>query len=499
MTTLFEAIKNQTTTENGCVTNASSTNNCLDYFFTCGALRHAEGSKVANAFLSAYEENPLTALKILFYSRDIRGGQGERKTVRTCLKVLAQHDPRVAIKIVPAIPIYGRWDDLFCLFGTQAESAALELIKNNLSHPLCCKWLPREKSSKRAIAKKIRKFLKMTPKEYRKMLVRNTSVVETKMCDSQWDEINYSHVPSQAMAKYRKAFLRNDEERFSDFIEFVKSGKAKINASTLYPYQIIDKVMSEVGGSNGFWGDPETPMSAQERELLIQLWNNLPDYIGNNKSSILTVVDVSGSMSTGEDPSPLCVAVSLGLYLSERINGKFHNHFITFSGSPELVELKGDDIFSNYEQMESSNWGMNTDLSATFKLILDMALRYNLPQSELPEVVMILSDMEFDEACRAGSDDSYYRSSFSLSAFENIKAQYSAAGYKAPDIVFWNLASRNNNFPVTVHDNGSALVSGFSPSIMKSILSGAEITPLSIMSETIDSERYELIEELFDK
>lgn len=461
-------------TENGMATNSSSLNNSLDLFFRIGALRAAEHQDIIRQFTLAFAESPQDALRILFWARDVRGGAGERRVFRICISNLAENHPEALIKNLHLIPEYGRWDDLLALEGTKVENEAFGLISVALSNcdRLCAKWMPR----KGPMANALRKNFGLTPKEYRKLLVGSTEVIEQKMCAGKFDEIDYSKVPSVAAARYQMAFVKKDHDRYRAYLsELQKPSEertVKINASAVYPYDVIKSL------DKGVW------------EVANEQWNALPNYLEGSNEMILPVVDVSGSMVSSVNRSSrstltcMDVAVSLGLYISERNSGPFKDHFITFSESPELQKLGGS-LKERYEQLRNADWGMSTDLISVFDLILNQATKHGVGEKNMPTKVLILSDMEFNQAIHGGK---------SVSAIEAIRAKYQEAGYKLPNIIFWNIQSRgSNNIPVRFDENGTALISGFSPSIMKSLLGGKNITPVDIMYETINSPRYEAV------
>lgn len=475
MGTLLQALLSKNTlTENGMTTNSSSLNECVNLFFQIGAMRGKDKKVLINSFVCAYEENPLTAMKLLFWARDIRGGAGERQIFKDILNYLANTRPNSLINNLKYIPEYGRWDDLLGLIGSKLERNALELIKEGLenNNQLCAKWMPRPNCSnevKRKQAQIIRNFLKLTPKEYRTLLVKGSNTVEQLMCSNNWGLIDYSKLPSKAMSDYMKAFNKRDTMRFTQFLEALKNGETKINASAVYPYDIVKNL--RFGNKEG--------ADAQ--------WNALPNYMEFNNELILPVVDVSGSMtsSVGNNPNLECIdiSISLGLYISERNIGPFKDSFITFSESPELQYLKGT-LSERYSQLANSDWGMNTNLEAVFNLILNQAKNQNVPESEMPTMILILSDMEFDSAIEDSSNPT---------SFEMINNLYENHGYKIPKIVFWNLNAKNKNFPASFDENNTCLISGFSPSILKILLNGGDLTPISMMNAVINSQRYQQI------
>lgn len=472
MTTLLNALQTKNTyTENGMATNSSSLNSCVDLFFQIGAMRGQDKQRLINAFIKAYNENSLIAMKLLFWARDVRGGAGERQIFRDISAYLAENHTESITKNLSLIPEYGRWDDLLVFIGTRLENQALEVIKNGLDEKngLAAKWLPRpnggNKESK-SQASVIRKYLNLSPKEYRKLLVSLSNTVEQLMCSKNWGEIEYSKLPSKAMSDYMKAFSRNDLDRFQAYLTSLEKGETKINAGAVYPYDITKNL--KFGSARG----------ANEQ------WKALPNYMEENNEILLPVVDVSGSMdcSAGDSKNVTCmdVSISLGLYISERNEGPFKDAFITFSTDPQLQYLKGS-LKERFNQLESADWGGSTDIEAVFRLILSKGQQFNVPQSEMPTMVMILSDMEFNSAAN---------STWNPTAQEMIEAMYKDAGYKTPKIVYWNLNARNNNNPVQFDKQGTCLVSGFSPSLLKNILKGGDITPLSMMYSVINSERY---------
>lgn len=467
---LFESLQTKSTlTENGMVTNESSLNHCVNLFFQIGASRGKQKTELINMFVKAYEEDSLTAMRILFWVRDIRGGAGERQIFKDIITYLANHRTETMRKNLSLVSEYGRWDDLLSLVGTLLETDALTLISHALKNgnSLVAKWLPRpnvNNREKKRQANALIKFLKLTPGEYRRLLATTSKTVEQHMCKKEFDKINYAHVPSKAMSDYMTAFTRNDSERFKSYLTSVQKGEAKINASSIYPYDVIKNL--KYGDTNG--------ANTQ--------WNSLPNYMETNNEIVLPVVDVSGSMtcSAGNNNNISCldVAISLGLYISERNVGQFKDSFLTFSRNPQLQVLSGT-LSERYKQLSKANWGMNTDIELTFDLILNSAVNNNVPKEEMPTMILILSDMEFDEA-----------TDWNHSAQEMIESKYSKAGYTIPKIVYWNLHARNDNFPVRFDKPNCALVSGFSPSLLTSLLGGEDLSPITMMKKIINSERY---------
>jgi hypothetical protein len=447
---------NKTTTENGAVTLRTSNSALVDFFALAGSTRENE-SLGLDLFKKAFSEDKEKAIKILFYLRDVRGGQGERKLFRNCLSYLAQNEKAVANKIAQYIPEYGRFDDLFVL---EVETI-LPIISAQLSSDiksdtpsLLAKWLPSENASSKQtklLASGMRKALKMTPRQYRKTLSalrKKIWLVEQNLSNKEYN-FDYSKVPSQASLKYKKAFNRNDEKKYTKYLESVTKGESKINTSTLYPYQVYD-VASEVGSN--------------------ELWNNLPDYT-QGKNAIV-VADVSGSMSG----RPMSVSVSLALYFAERNRGQFKDHFITFSSEPTLQKIQGDTLQQKINSIERAEWAMSTDLFRVFKLLVDVATQNNTPVSEMPETIYIISDMEFNSACDTRTN------------FQAIQDLYAQTEYKVPNLVFWNVDARSKQVPVEKNQSGVTLVSGYSPTVFK--MAVENLSPVDLMNKVALSERY---------
>ena len=475
---------NKVYTENGAVTNESTGDFCLDFFATVGALRRESDGEIEDRFVRAYTENKDIATKILFFARDIRGGLGERRVFRVLLKWLANNETETVKKNLQYIAEYGRYDDLLVLLGTPCEKDTLAVLKAQFDADrkamderkevsLLAKWLPSvNASSKETVktAKKIAKSFAMNDAAYRKELAKLRAyikIIENNLREKDYT-FDYEKQPSKAMFKYRKAFMRNDGERYSEFINKVEKGEAKLNAATLAPYELVEPFIED-------WSI--RALTEQEKASINATWNSLPDY-GSDENAI-AVIDTSGSMYCGGNPTPASVALSLGIYFAERNKGCFKDCFIEFSVRPQLIEIKGRTFADKLRYLASFNEVANTNIEAVFDLILQAAVKNQVPQSELPSKLYIISDMEFDEAV----------DNKELSNFENAKAKFEKAGYTLPDIVFWNVASRNRQQPVTKNDTGVVLVSGCTPRLFSMVASG-EMNPLAFMLEVVESERY---------
>ncbi len=474
---------NKAFTENGAATYGSTLSDCLDMFAVIGALRHASEERIVSVFMRAYAENKDIAMKLLFFARDIRDGLGERRVFRIILNKLAHISPKTVRKNLNYIAEYGRFDDLMVLFGTPLEKDMLQHIKTQLYKDIAemekggevslfAKWLPSVNTSNAdavRTAKKIARYLDLNDAAYRKILAKlraHIRIIENNLRERDYT-FDYEKQASKAMFKYRSAFMRNDGERYGKYLENVQAGRVKLNTRTLAPYEIITPFFKKVA-------------SDDEIRAIDATWNALPDYTSDENA--IAVIDGSGSMYACCDPIPATVAFSLGIYFAERNKGAFGNHFITFSQNPKLVEIKGENILEKVRYCHNYNEVANTNIQKVFELILNAAKNNNVPQSELPQKLYIISDMDFD--CCA--EDA------SITNFEYAKKLFEDAGYKLPQVVFWNVASRNRHQPVTANEQGVMLVSGCTPKIFSMIASGAvsDITPYNFMMEVVTDERY---------
>ncbi len=481
---------NMTFTENGAVTHQTTMSDCLDLFAVIGAIRGASESKIIDCFRKAYAENPDTAMKILFFGRDVRGGLGERRAFRIIVNWLAKNEPTSIRKNIALISEYGRYDDLLALLDTDCEEEALRMIDVQLKKDmesenvsLLAKWLPSINASNKktiAMGKRIARHLRMSDAQYRKVLVglrKKICIIENNLREKEYS-FDYSKQPSKAMFKYRKAFIRNDQERYQSFLEQVKNGTAKINTGTLMPYDIIAPCLIDwrINSCLGRW-QKSAQLTPAEREGMDVTWNALENFGGDENA--LVVIDGSGSMYSGHSVMPITVALSLGIYFAERNTGKFQNHFITFSQKPQLVEIKGKDIVEKVQYCARYNEIANTNLQAVFELILNTAIKYSVPQEEMPEKIYIISDMEFD----------YCINNAELTNFAYAKKIFEEHGYRLPDVVFWNVNCRNMHQPVTQNEKGIALVSGCTPRLF-SMVAGGIVSPYATMMDIVNSARY---------
>ncbi|WP_026504191.1 DUF2828 family protein [Butyrivibrio sp. NC3005] len=484
---------NKTYTENSAVTYVTTNSDCLDLFATIGALRNASDEDIITRFVRAYAEDANLAMKMLFFARDIRGGLGERRVFKVILKYLAANEPESVRRNIEHVAEYGRYDDLLALFDTPVEKEVMAYIEKVLKADidilksislgqdkenvegvsLLAKWLPSiNASSKETVsnAKKIARAMNMTDEKYRKTLVglrKQIRIIENNLRERDYS-FDYEKQPSKALYKYRKAFIRNDQKRYEAFVQKAQENPSIMHTKALTPYDVIAPVIRR------------KEISESERRAMNATWNALENYAGSENS--LVVVDGSGSMYWNSDPCPAAVAQSLGIYFAQKNTGAFRNHFITFSSNPRLIEIKGRDIVDKVRYCMGFNECSNTNIEKTFNLILHTAVANRLSQSDMPEKLYIISDMEFD-CCARDSD---------ATNFENAKARFAEYGFKLPQIVFWNVNSCNTQHPVKVNDRGVALVSGCNPQVF-SMLKEDNLEPYRFMMSVLMNERYEKI------
>jgi len=429
-------------------------------------------------------EDPLGALRCLFYVRDIRGGQGERNIFNVLLHHIALRYPELVRYNLPCIPHYGRWDDLYALISTPAEqemwnfmnAQLMQDVRNMMlgkSVSLLAKWLKKANSSNTSTKRLgiyTAKKLGYTVYEYKRIssqLRKHMKVTEIDMSARQWENIDYSAVPSRAMMIYRKAFSAHDPLRFRAYLDAVAKGNQVIHSSTLYPYDIVEKILYR-----------------QERYKVLEAqWNALPNYVSEG-TNMLVMADVSGSMHG----RPMASAIALAMYFAERNQGAYHNLFMTFSGTPQIIELQGANFFDRVQFINKAPWGFNTNFIAAMQLVLDIAVRSHCSQQQLPKALICITDMEFDSAHNIN------RATFS----QHIKQMFALHGYTAPVLVFWNVNSRNDIFHADGNADNVILVSGQSASIFERIIKflkqGWIPTPTEMMYSVLNSERYEMVQ-----
>lgn len=501
---------NLTYTENGGLTHKTTKSDLLDMFAMGAAMRTRSDEDVILMFRKAYAENPVYALKCLFYIRDVRGGQGERRFFRVVMRDLAKQDTAAVIRNMRHIPEFGRWDDLYVFVGTPAETEAFAFIKEQLSLDVQCKtpsllakWLKSENTSSRdsrKLANTTREYLGMTHKQYRKtlsILRERINVLECLMSAGKWDEIEFDKIPSRAGIIYKNAFACHDLERAQSeknvqtYADFAKDTTTKVNAKALYPYECVAEAVKMFGGNNIFWGCQNLPgMNDTNRLMVNKYWDNLTDYFNGATFNGLAVVDTSGSMTGSAASAPINVAISLGLYCAEKAKGPFAGYYVSFASRPQLIRTEGVDFVDKVQRIYKTNLVDNTNIEATFDLLLNTALKTKCSQEDLPQNIIIISDMEFDSATSGWRCSSNITSRNAETVLEGIARKWAQYGYELPGLIFWNVQARQNNIPML--GNGRiSYVSGFSPAIFETIMSGK--TGMDLCLEKLNSERYACI------
>ena len=481
----FETDMNMKYTENGAKAHKSTTSKVYDLFAFGGAYRFRSDEDKILLFKEALEENETLALKCLFYLRDVRGGQGERNFFKVVYRWLCATNLDIALKNIELIPEYGRWDDLIHICeGTPAETVAFGIMKKQLLLDIKCKtpsllgkWMPSENTSSkytRKVATKLRKFIGLTSKDYRLLLSKlrgQIKVVEKLMSANRWDEIEFDKIPSKAGLIYKNAFARRDliKEKYKNFIT---DNKTKVNAQTLYPYEVVKQAI-----------DKRYDINSIEREAINKYWENLPNYFENSDNSILAVVDTSGSMTIGRNITPIDIAIGLGMYAGEFNKGIFNNCYISFASHPQLIKIEGIDFVDKVKRIYQTNLCDNTNLEAVFDLLWAYIETGRAKPEDLPKTIVIISDMEID--CAVNYPSSWRKSNISTQ-MENLRQEWAAAGVKLPHLVYWNVNARNN----TILDSGPDVTfcSGASPILFKQIVTGK--TGTDLMLEILYSDRY---------
>lgn len=481
-------------TENGAHAYSTTKNPVLDLFAEIGSLRPRSEGDILLKFSEAFNYDRTLATKMFFYAGNIRGGLGERRTFRIILKYLANAYPSIVRDNIALIPHFNRWDSIFTLVGTACENDMWQVIteqlmtdmagvkRSNTSNKpvgisLLAKWMPTETAHNKdtvALAKRAIVKLGVTPRQYRKMLSalrKHLNIVERLMSANKWDEVEYPAVPSYAMKNYRKAFGNHDQERFSAYIESLKKGEKKINASTLYPYDLVHQYSDVLYSWYGSRHKIDDIVEAQ--------WKALPNYV-EGENNILVMADVSGSMNG----RPMETSVGLATYFAQHATSDYHNLYMTFTDRPHFVSLDGcETLCSAVHKVASTNVGYSTDLYAAFKYILNHAITNNIKSEDMPKALVVISDMEIDP---------YFRGSKNLDFIQKVKADFAAHNYTCPKIVLWNVEARNDTF-LTQSDD-VILVSGQSASVFKNLCANLNgKTSWDLMLEVLNDKIYDCI------
>ena len=504
---------NYTYTENGAITHKTTKSALLDMFAMGGAMRNRSDEDVMLMFRKAFAENEVYALKCLFYLRDVRGGQGERRFFRVCIKDLAINHTEAARRNIKHIAEYGRWDDLYALVDTPLEAEMFSFMKEQLALDVECKtpsllakWLKSENTSSREsrrLGNKTRIAFGMNHKQYRKTLAvlrERINILERLMSENRWDEIEFDKIPSRAGMIYKNAFARHDLERVQSeknvvsYADFAKDKDTKVNAKALYPYECVAEAL-KIFRTGSYWNMRELPALDDTNRLMVnKYWENLTDYFNGTTFNGIAVVDTSGSMVRNDAAAPINVAISLGLYCTERAQGPFAGHYISFASRPQLIKTEGVDFVDKVQRIYKTNLVDDTNIEATFDLMLNTAIQNRCSQDDLPQNVIIISDMEFNGATGGGwhrHSNTIFNTSNAETLLEGIAKKWAAHGYEMPHLIFWNVDGRQNNIPML--GNGRiSYVSGMSPTIFETIMSGK--TGYDLMMDKLNTERYVVVQ-----
>lgn len=502
MNTFMENLTDATNfnrTANGALAHKSTRSYVYDMFALGGAYRRRSEEDCILLFKNAFAENAELALKCLFYLRDCRGGQGERRFFRVAFKWLCDNHRDAAIRNIDNLSEYGRWDDLFyATFGTSVFPVAMEEVKRQLMLDMSCKtpsllakWMPSENASSKttkAMANAVRSSMGLSHKEYRQTLSKlraRINVLERLMSANRWEEIEFDKIPSKAGLIYKNAFARRDLIA-KKYETFAKSADTKVNATTLYPYDVVAKA---IGNSAG-WSYRFPNLTDVDRAMIEKYWNCLPDYLNGADCSMMCVVDTSGSMTGSKADAPLNVAIALGMYCAERVGGPFKDHYISFSSRPQLIKIEGVDFVDKVRRIYKTNLCENTNIEATFDLLLKIALDPKTDKNDIPKTLVIISDMQIDSMTGGWRGEGrQWRQGTADTEMEKIRQKWEAHGVQCPKLVYWNVNASNN----TILDNGSdvTFVSGCSPVIFEQVVAG--VTGYDLMLKKLMSERYERV------
>ncbi|MBO5824223.1 MAG: DUF2828 family protein, partial [Prevotella sp.] len=457
---------------------------------------------IESKFAAAFREDKLLATKMLFYSGDIRqGGLGERRTFRICLRWLAENYPEIVNKNIELIPYFNRFDSWFVLCGTKCEKLMWENVARTLAADmkaynasvgskhvpvsLLAKWMPSENTSSektRQMAVKAQRALQLTPRKYRKMLSalrKHINVTERMMSAGEWAKIDYAKVPSYAMHNYGSAFAKHDHERFDAYLKSVNKGETKINAATLYPYDLVERYMGGSSWANGRAVCGDCVVSIKEDAVVEAQWKALPNYLTKPMNAVV-MADVSGSMRG----RPMATSIGLAIYFAQHNTGLYHNQYMTFTSEPHFVNIKeGASLLENVQKVAAAGVGYSTNLERAFQEVLDVAVANRVPVNQMPKTFVVISDMEIDKYMRPGRHWDFLKV---------MEARYNAKGYKLPKIVMWNVNARKDT--VLSQDESTIFISGQSPSSFKALCQNLDgITAYELMLQVLNGKAYEKV------
>lgn len=487
------AIKTNTNvklTENGARAYTTQGNALTDLFAQIGALRPRTEQEIRDKYAAAFAIDPLLATKMLFYAGNVRGGLGERRTFRTCLRWMAENHPSIATKNAALIPHFNRWDSMFVLVGTAAEKEMWKVIADQLNSDmaavaaskttrkpqpisLLAKWMPTETASSKAtrdLAFHTMRNLGLTPRAYRKVLSalrKHLKVVESTMSAREWELIQYAQVPSYAMKNYRKAFAKHDPVGFASYKDSLVKGETKVNASTLFPYDLVGQYLhGRIYGTD---------------DIIEAQWKALPNYVAG-ENNILIMADVSGSMFWNGG-RPADTSIGLATYFAQRNKGAYHNLYMTFTDHPSFIELReGASLGECVTKVKSTGVGFSTNLENAFNAILNHAISNGVTDEEMPKALVVVSDMEIDS----------YKGQRNLDFVAAMRARFARSGYTLPKLVLFNVEARNDTF--LSKQEGVLYVSGQSASTFRELCGALDgKTTWDLMCETLNNSMYDCV------
>lgn len=480
-------MNNMINTQEGALAYENCINSLVNFFSKSGSVYdtkkkgqfYAGAESALDLFIPAWKQDPITAFKLVLWLRDCRGGAGNRSGARSIIKWLANNHGEWVSLNMHLIPLHGRWDDLKVLFKTPLRKQAGQFWADAISGGdiLSSKWSNR-------IHKPTRQALGLKESEFRKLLasIRKDHIVEHKMCQKQWNRIDYKKVPSVAMARYTKAFDKRDNTRFQAYKDALKEGRTTVHADVLFPHDCIRTALH---------GDPEMA-EAQ--------FNALPNFLEDTDERIMVFCDTSGSMSVKVGGSVEAIHVSQGmaLYCSSRMpeDSPFYKRFIGFGSEGKFVDWRNHTFsMALRDRMIFDRAVDSTRIDKGLDLVLSIAKERDIPQSFMPTTLLLISDMQFTSGVSNSSSDNrrygYGSTNTDKTTTEVDRSiqKWVDAGYEKPKIVYWNTDAHRGQ-QATVNSENIGLVSGFSPAILKAIFGGTDFSPYGIMLRAL--EKYEI-------
>jgi hypothetical protein len=473
-------------TENGAVAFNTTKSPLLDMFGVVGSLRSRNAADIQLMYRNALADDFRLAVKMAFYARNVRGGLGERDTARVMFKYLAQNYPELMGANLDLIPYFGRWDDLYELIDTPVARDVWALIRKQLVYDLeaykanqpislMAKWLKSANGEKetRILGIRTARALNLSERSYRKILStlrQYLKVTEHQMSENDWLNINYEAVPSYAMKRYRKAFKRHDENGFVKYLEGLKKGTKKVNAATLFPYDLT------LGYLVGRY---------REDPIVEAQWKALPNYIKEGEN-IIVMADVSGSMMSSAG-RPMATSIGLAIYFAQRNVGAYQNLYMTFTDRPTMVAINpNNSLYLNVKKVKTTGVGFSTDLKAAFRKVLEVAVVNKISPNEMPKAILVISDMEINAYMR-GNNDYYW------SFLDSVEAEFHRYGYEMPKIVLWNCEARQDTFLAQMDNPKVQFYSGNSAATFRDVLQNLGYNAREAMEQTLNNPIYDSI------